>query len=243
MAVEVISPDTRKKVDELFLYWLSEPSTQEMLRNELAKVCGLQQKQHTSSEFVTTTSSATATPSSNSGCASVGVAKKPTHRPSSSNSIHTTTSPTPPLNRSPKSPRGTGGKQQPGKTKQHAEREGEDVVNDLDDGGSDLGCALQESKPQQQNGGAGIAARQQSLSEGGTSSLRLPPPPPPATLEVIPLFYFPNGRPKTGENMEQRMKEVEAIFHRYPRQELPRKDFHAVLKVFCHIIQYVNVFC
>ena len=31
-------PDSRKKVDELFLYWLSEPSTQDMLRKELASI-------------------------------------------------------------------------------------------------------------------------------------------------------------------------------------------------------------
>ena len=31
-------PDSRKKVDELFLYWLSEPSTQDMLRKELAGI-------------------------------------------------------------------------------------------------------------------------------------------------------------------------------------------------------------
>lgn len=42
MAVDVIAPDARKKVDELFLYWLSEPSTQDLLRQELARVCGLQ---------------------------------------------------------------------------------------------------------------------------------------------------------------------------------------------------------
>ena len=32
-------PDSRQKVDELFLFWLSESSTQEMLRKELTKVC------------------------------------------------------------------------------------------------------------------------------------------------------------------------------------------------------------
>ena len=31
-------PDSRKKVDELFLYWLSEPSTQDMLRKELSNI-------------------------------------------------------------------------------------------------------------------------------------------------------------------------------------------------------------
>ena len=44
MAVDVIAPDARKKVDELFLYWLSEPTTQDLLRQELARVCGLQQQ-------------------------------------------------------------------------------------------------------------------------------------------------------------------------------------------------------
>ena len=33
-------PDSMQKVDELFLFWLSESSTQEMLRKELSKVCG-----------------------------------------------------------------------------------------------------------------------------------------------------------------------------------------------------------
>lgn len=33
-------PDSLQKVDELFLFWLSESSTQELLRKELSKVCG-----------------------------------------------------------------------------------------------------------------------------------------------------------------------------------------------------------
>ena len=32
-------PDSMQKVDELFLFWLSESSTQELLRKELSKVC------------------------------------------------------------------------------------------------------------------------------------------------------------------------------------------------------------
>eukprot|EP00731_Ephydatia_muelleri_P030091 Em0021g614a len=35
-------PDSRQKVDELFLFWLSERSTHEILCNELSRVCGLQ---------------------------------------------------------------------------------------------------------------------------------------------------------------------------------------------------------
>ena len=34
-------PDSRQKVDELFLFWLSERSTHEILCNELSRVCGL----------------------------------------------------------------------------------------------------------------------------------------------------------------------------------------------------------
>lgn len=188
MAVDVISPDTRKKVDELFLYWLSEPNTQEMLRSELAKVCGLQQ------ELVTTTSPAS------SGSCNGSVSKKLPYRPSSPNSVHTTTSPTPPLNRSPKSARGHTSKQSTAsKTKLQLEDEVESI----------------ESKQQPES------------SEGPRSS------PPRATLETIPRFYFPNGRPKSGEDMDERLQEVDAIFQRYTRHELPKKDFPLIVKVLC----------
>ena len=35
-------PDSRQKVDELFLFWMSERSTHEILCSELSRVCGLQ---------------------------------------------------------------------------------------------------------------------------------------------------------------------------------------------------------
>ena len=197
MAVDVISPDTRKKVDELFLYWLSEPSTQEMLRSELAKVCGLQQ------ELVTTTSPASI------GSCNGAVSKKIPYKPSSPNSVHTTTSPTPPLNRSPKSTRGHTSKQSTGSSKTKLQLEdGQEVV---------------ESKQQLE------------------SSVREAPRTSRATLETIPRFYFPNGRPKSGEDMDQRLQEVDAIFQRYTRQELPKKDFPLIVKVCYNAVQLVQL--
>ena len=197
MAVDVISPDTRKKVDELFLYWLSEPSTQEMLRSELAKVCGLQQ------ELVTATSPAS------SGSCNGSVSKKLPYRPSSPNSVHTTTSPTPPLNRSPKSARGQTSKQSTGS----------------------------KAKLQLEDGVEVVESKQQQVSSEGESPRTFPPR---ATLETIPRFYFPNGRPKSGEDMDQKLQEVDAIFQRYTRQELPRKDFPLIVKV-CHRAVHVVV--
>lgn len=220
MAVDVISPDTRKKVDELFLYWLSEPSTQEMLRHELAKVCGLQ---HSASDMV-----------SDRTCSSSSRTKLP-YRPSSPNSVHTATSPTPPLSRSPKSP--------PVHAARHAAAAGRAKLQDgqeTTDGSHPN--ATQEIKQESE------VKRQLQVS--GAAPGQNPPPllPPPlaagagATLEAIPRFYFPNGRPNKNGSMDKQLEEIDAIFHRYPRHELPKKDFSQVLKVQCMLMDSISTY-
>lgn len=217
MAVDVIAPDTRKKVDELFLYWLSEPSTQKMLRNELASLCGLQSQQQQSPDLVSPN-----TPS----CV---VAKKPGHRPSSPNAVHTAISPTPPVNRSPKS---TSPKSSTSSLRQQAPKTISQAPVPADDSAVTVETDSQESKPRHEQQGA-----------VETPSVSPLPVAPSTAIEIIPAFYFPNGRRKADENTEQLLESAEKIFQRYPRQEISREDFSLVVKVSVRDFSSVSLKC
>ena len=202
MAVDVLSPDARKKVDELFLYWLSEPSTQELLRHELAKVCGLQQQR---TELLSPTLNLRP--------------RSPTARsitpPPPSPSLSTS-------NRSPKTPRASShpiGKQPEAKALTNG------VVEEPD--GPDQPAISTEIAVTK------TAAESSSLSAEKPTSTQFQIPTIVLPVEIIPQFYFPNGKLEKGKEreMEKVMVTVGKIFERYPRQEVPRKDFHQVVKV------------
>ena len=204
MAVDVLSPDARKKVDELFLYWLSEPSTQELLRHELAKVCGLQQQR---TELLSPTLNLRP--------------RSPTAR--------SITSPPPspslsPSNRSPKTPRASSNQQPIGKQPE-AKVLTNGVVEEPD--GPDQPVISTEIAVTK------TAAESSSLSAEKPTSTHFKIPTIVLPVETIPQFYFPNGKLEKGKEreIEKVMVTVGKIFEQYSRQEVPRKDFHHVVKV------------
>lgn len=213
MAVDVMSPDARKKVDELFLYWLSEPSTQELLRHELARVCGLQ------SEYLSVGGASSA------GNGSSSSPKSPTVHGSSVTAAAAISSSPPLSNRSPKSPRAasqrtkpsakhgrSGGGTAKAKNRNRSSVEGEEQID------------------------AGIVERERHLPTTACRTVAEPSCGPAVQLhspspESIPRFYFPNGRPFAEEDPQGLMKEMENVFAQFPNHEVPKKEFHLLTKV------------
>ena len=217
MAVEVVSPDARKKVDELFLYWLSEPSTQELLRQELARVCGLQQQKM---ELLSPTYN---------------------HRPrlSTSNVRAVTPPPSPSTSpsRSPKSPQTTKSKHVETVVTPTAQEKNILIGNGIEeiDGGKDLLV-----QPISKTEGISTAVLQSTTNHFLKSpSINMTSPPHPMIKPEpapIPQFYFPRGKPKNGID-EKLMIKVERIFQRYHHHEIAKRDFHHVLKVCFEVYQ------
>ena len=252
-------PDSRQKVDELFLFWLSESSTQEMLRKELTKVCRY------GSDLT-------------DGGVDSFLAAQPTmtniQRPKSPN--YRTPSPPLHLSNSPKSPR----------TKRRAKSPRRNLKSGLTGGGSSAqssiiknkeGAAVfedvdyfpaasasspppneRDSKPsaseevgQGRGGGGGrddhkqisdinknkvVAEKEEVVAldtERGSSNA------PAKSVqvaskqdkEVIPRFFFPNGQPKMKESVDEQLKEAAKLFQEQPNGEIAQDDFHSVVKV------------
>ena len=214
-------PDSRKKVDELFLFWLSESSTQELLRNELSKVCGLHHEDYKEDSPLPIKASVT----------SVQRPGSPTIRSSS---------PPTPLSRSPKSPKA---KRKPVSPRRRIttsnkllENSKIDVIEEVD-----FPTTQQSVQIQTQDVTSPATTR---LFE--TTSLQQPHIETKTALPrraeslaspaEIPKFYFPNGRPRRDENVEQHLLEVEEVFQEYPKGEVPTKEFHRVVKVRCRLV-------
>jgi serine/threonine-protein phosphatase 2A regulatory subunit B'' len=189
MAVDIISPDARKKVDELFLYWLSEPSTQDLLRQEVAMVCGLQ----------------------------------PDHRVSASQGVHSKVRPmsptaraiTPPPSLPSLSPSPSLSRSSPRSRLQVPQVTATSEVTSI--------------KPVEVDETDSPALPIIIKTTGEVSCVQSKPMSP---IFVIPCFYFPNGKQVEGkeEEMAKIMINVGKIFERYPRQDVPLKDFHLIIE-------------
>lgn len=214
MAVDVMSPDARKKVDELFLYWLSEPSTQELLRHELARVCGLQ------SEYLSVGGASSA------GNGSSSSPKSPTVHGSSVTAAAAISSSPPLSNRSPKSPRAASQRTKP--SAKHGRSGG---------GGTTKAKNRNRSSVEgEEQIDAGIVERERHLPTTACRTVAEPSCGPAVQLhspspESIPRFYFPNGRPFAEEDPQGLMKEMENVFAQFPNHEVPKKEFHLLTKV------------
>ena len=220
-------PDSRKKVDELFLFWLSEPSTQEILRKELSKVCGMREMEEEETPVVQPA------PSSVTNVL----------RPVSPNLR--TPSPPPLLSRSPKSPRSRRRSKSPrkpqGSTTIKAANENIDLLEEVDTG-VEPRARVQLDKSVENDAQASstnvLTLQVPSLSGKG---LQKRPELHPAAIasrgvapplsESIPKFYFPNGKPNSKENIEQTLKDVANVFQEYPKGEVTQSEFHVVVKV------------
>ena len=244
-------PDSRTKVDELFIFWLSEPSTQELLRKELSKVCGRESSLEDGTPFPIKTATATSV-----------------LRPGSP--VLRALSPPTPLARSPKSPRA---KRKPASPRKKLAGGGTkkfnlnvesthnlkiDVVEEPDFHPSPLTTEVQPatdkthyevqaSLPQEDDGvvvpvlspEAAAQLPEQPKAEGSSAAGE-----PPLLPEVIPRFYFPNGRPRVDEDVEQNLREVASVFKEYPKGEVPRNEFHVIVKVghttYMYVYTHIN---
>lgn len=223
MTVDIMSPDARKKVDELFLYWLSEPSTQDLLRHEVAKVCGLQQQK--AEQLLSPTANKRLRPAS------------PTVR-AITPPLPSVPSPTlsPSLSRSSKA---KNVHLQSSICSKQTIDSGEHLANGTIPARNEPHDKDEVDTPVIVPAITTKTAAEPSFSKSKVPSIVVPE-------ETIPRFYFPNGRPEKGKKreMEKIMVNVGRVFERYPRQEVPRGDFHLVVKVSNHFFKlYLSSCC
>lgn len=223
-------PDSRQKVDELFLFWLSEPSAQEILRKELSKVCGYD-----------------LTDGGERGHAQPAVAtlqrpKSPTYR-----------TPSPPLHlsNSPKSPRTKRRSKSPRRHLKSGLTSGKIVEEAAVSEEVDFPAGFSPPEKQQQQKtrpemGKGTREKEEDtpavesterlremLSQEAKKDTcvqeRMASVAKP--VEVIPQFFFPNGQPKPGENIDEQLNEAAKLFQQQPNGEISQDNFHSVVKV------------
>ena len=214
-------PDSRQKVDELFLFWLSEPSTQEMLRKELSKVCGVP---------VSETDDVTQASVTQSLLTSV-------LRPASPN-VRTPSPPPSSVNNkvSPKSPRA----RHRSPRKSHKSPSGVSLREKLNNKANKYAEIVEETDfgeeqtflhPLQYKSTAPAIDREER------SHSPIPPAHPKSTPKkqnvsaLIPKFYFPHGRPSAEEDVEKMFTDVAKVFQAFPNGEATMKEFHLVVKV------------
>ncbi len=216
----ILVSDSRKKVDEYFLFWLSEPSTQEMLRKELAKIRGISPIEQDIDylDLSIPTSSFT------------GVL-----RPSSPNMR--APSPPPGLSRSPKSPRGRSRSPKKGhrspRQQEHSltkSMRAQDLQKVYEDNVEEVDFA-QSNEESKANDKIPAPSTNKKRARSRSPKPADLPKVPPTRQQVIPQFYFPHGKPKVGENVQKRLQEVEKMFAEHPKGELVLSDFGEVAKV------------
>lgn len=227
-------PDSRQKVDELFLFWLSEPSTQEMLRKELSNVCryGSDLTEGGDSPFLSGLTQPTLTD---------------IQRPNSPN--YRTPSPPLHLSNSPKSPR----MKRRSKSPRRKNVQGGVVRNTLDSGAFDEIDYFPSATPlpsEQENKnkppeidvkeGAKQTESNRIPAEGGLSVVGKESSTP---TEVIPQFFFPNGQLEAfKEGVDEQLGAAAKVFEEQPNGEITQGNFHLVVKVIIlHICTFVYI--
>ena len=238
-------PNSRKKTDELFLYWLSESSTQELLRKELAKISGIpfsELEDKTMNEVQSSKSEHAVYLSPSAAVTNV-------LRPGSPN-IRT---PSPPLlsHRSPKSPRSAAQARSPkkaaGKSHGDKKRAKNGFLEEIDAAreermlpssnflhtnhletdhhveGIDLSNVIKQSSRSH-------SPKPESLPVGPTMN-QIPKPGTNNISSHIPRFYFPNGKPQPEENLQQLYAELEKLFRNFEGGVATFKHFPEIVKV------------
>ena len=248
-------PNTNKKTDELFIYWLSEPSTQELLRKELAKISGneLDEKAMNEPQSLVAEYPNFLSPSS--------AAVTSVLRPGSPN-VRT---PSPPLlsHRSPKSPRGSARIRSPKKTSKSPSGAKLRAKNGLQHCFDEVDGASGEDVVLPAGANVHLSARCQLEKAEGIDSLEIlrhhsngsgrrsrSPSPKPETLPTgagvnhvlkppnssghIPRFYFPHGKPQPEEDLQERFAELSKWFQNIEGGEADFKQLPEIMKVSCY---------
>ena len=234
-------PDSRQKVDELFLFWLSEPSTQEMLRNELTKVC----------RYGNPDLTADGADSSILGdlvhhpglTTNIQRSKSPNYR-TPSPQLHLSNSPkSPRAKRRSKSPRrnlkyglGGGSSSDASHTvEKSAINGGPGVFDDVDYFPSALVSPTLPSEPPSSNKAENVGAPGTVPTKGRKASQAATRTAGGLKLErqnVIPQFFFPNGQlGDTKQSIDAQLKAATKVFQEHQNGEMLLADFHLVVKV------------
>lgn len=241
-------PNPRKKTDELFLSWLSEPSTQQLLRKELMKISGVPFSDVDENSVNHKEGSLTQELLSPSTMTSV-------LRPGSPISIRTPSPPHghPSSSRSPKSPRNS----VVGKSNRSPKKSGTKTANGISGGKmktlnnpNSLQLGFEDVDSAENSGGSHIPLIDSTNFMDGPSHRnhrerrsRSHSPKPeslptgqasnhiPKLDPLIPRFYFPNGKPQPEENLQQRFLELSKAFESFETGEASMKQFGEVAKV------------
>ena len=246
-------PDSRQKVDELFLFWLSEPSTQEMLRNELTKVCRYGGGDLSGGD---------------GGGDSPNILDSLMQQPTALTSVPRSPSPgyrtpSPPLHlsNSPKSPRTKRRAKSPRRNLKHglsaaAEKSGNSATTVTFDDVDYFPAALTapaeppaaSSRKTEKASGHAKTDTNSSPRETKETAKRAPQGERNAkrnraSNEVIPRFFFPNGRAGEAKDggVEMQLKEAAKLFQEQLNGEVTMADFHLVVKVIYH--QFYSNLC
>lgn len=257
-------PNSRKKTDELFLYWLSEPSTQELLRKELAKISGSELDDKAMNEPQTLVSEYGNFLSPSSATSVL--------RPGSPN-VRT---PSPPMlsHRSPKSPRSSGRIRSPRKTskspsrKQRAKNGLQQSFDEVDNASGDdaivpaAGVNVRLSARCQPEAllTEGIDSLEVLGNRGRRSRSPSPKPEslptgpgvnqapkPPNSSSHIPPFYFPHGKPQPEEDLQERFSELGKWFQNEGSEanfkQLPEIMKVSIIAKFCTGVCIMSLKC
>lgn len=226
-------PDSRQKVDELFLFWLSEPSTQEMLRKKLTKVCrfGKDLTEGGDSPFISTLAQPTLTD---------------IQRPNSPN--YRTPSPPLHLSNSPKSPR----MKRRSKSPRRKNLQGGVVRNALDSGADEIdyfpsatgSLPLPSEQENKTNTPEKESCKQtepnRTPAEGAHQVVGNESSTP---TEVIPQFFFPNGQLEAAqEGVDEQLGAAAKVFEEQPNGEMTQGNFHLVVKVITALLYFLCTF-
>ena len=247
-------PNARKTTDGLYLYWFSNPSTQEMLRKEFG-IPGVPYGEPDGVE--------NHPPPEHSAFLSPSSSLTNVLRPGSPN-VRT---PSPPLlsHRSPKSPRAS--RRSPKKTakslngklrgKNGLQQSYDDVDiaddtlvpgpilhttglhNDSAEGSELLHNHLGRERRAPGDGSNHLGRERRARSHSpkpeslptGPRHNHIPKPGTNSSSHHIPRFYFPNGKPQPDENLQERFSELAKLFSTFEGGEANFKQFPEVVKV------------
>jgi len=239
----------RKKTDELFLSWLSEPSTQQLLRKELMKISGVPfsdvdengiLKDGTISQDLLSPSSAVTNVLRPGSPISIRTPSPPHGHPASNRSPNTKSSPRNSVtnSKSNRSPRKSAAKTINGVTAAGKVKSSNnslqlefDEVDSSENGGH---TALVDStniidgpvhRSDRDRRSRSHSPKPEALPKGQA------PVNVPKLQPIIPRFYFPNGKPQPEENLQQRFTELSKLFATFENEEAGLKQFGDITKV------------
>lgn len=243
-------PNPRKKTDELFLTWLSEPSTQQLLRKELMKMSGvplndlddsngISKDEQNSTQNVTTPSVVTNVLRPGSPI-NMRTPSPPHNHLSSSRSPGKSSRGAGVVGRSSRSPKKSASKSTSGTAEGKVKSSKNGLQFGLEDVDGEMN-GVHLSFPAS-NGGSVLdidghteererEAHGHSLKPDSFPTVSTPNHIPKLGT-TIPRFYFPNGKPQPEEDLQERFSELMRLFQSF-EGEIGMNQFGEITKASC----------